>query len=313
MNFEVPKFIQELDKVLAISGVIFSVLLIIYLNLRIGRFIYLLIGVLSLFSFVGWLIIRKNASLNFPSLDSGLLPKLLTSLFFMAFTLDIVSLYTRPYLYQRPLIHFFIISILVGITVLEIININKNRQLHKCIIFFQIILIGILATWSQLLIFPSLIGVDPWYHQHFTLGILSKYFVPENELYSKLPLFHIFIACTSAISKLDYKFATMFSASLAHIVCISLFTFLFTKNLFNNNYKVAYLASLLLVISNNYIYMSYTSIPNSFAMIFILPILYCMIFLKEKKPLSSPKANSPLFKGGIQPSTSLLLLVRQSY
>ena len=29
--------------------------------------------------------------------------------------------------------------------------------------------------------------------------------------------------------------------------------------------------------------------------------------------LSSPKANSPLFKGGIQPSTSLLLLVRQSY
>ena len=114
MNFEVPKFIQELDKVLAISGVIFSVLLIIYLNLRIGRFIYLLIGVLSLFSFVGWLIIRKNASLNFPSLDSGLLPKLLTSLFFMAFTLDIVSLYTRPYLYQRPLIHFFIISILVS-------------------------------------------------------------------------------------------------------------------------------------------------------------------------------------------------------
>ncbi len=70
MNSEVPKFIPELDKVLAISGAIFSILLIIYLNLRIGRFIYLLIGILSLFSFVGWLIIRKNASLNFPSLDS---------------------------------------------------------------------------------------------------------------------------------------------------------------------------------------------------------------------------------------------------
>ncbi len=201
----------------------------------------------------------------------------------MTFTLDIISLYNRPYLYQRPLIHFFIISILVGITVLEITNINKNRKIYNCIIFFQIILIGILAAWSQLLIFPSLIGVDPWYHQHFTSEILNEYFVPEHELYSKLPLFHILVACTSLISELDYKFATMFSASLAHIICISLFTFLFTKNLFNNNYKVAYLASLLLVISNNYIYMSYTSIPNSFAMIFVLAnILLYDLFKREK-------------------------------
>lgn len=287
MNSEAPKFIQEFDKVLAISGAIVSIILIIYLNLKIGRFIYLLTGILSFLSFVGWLIIRKKASLNFPSVDSSVLPKLLISLFFIVFTLDIISLYIRPDLYQRPLIHFFLVSILVGITVLEITTGSRNRQIYDFLIFFQIILVGILVTWSQLLVFPSLIGVDPWYHQNFTSELLSKHFVPEHELYSKLPLYHILVACTSAISELDYKFATMFSASLAHIICISSFVFLFAKRLFQNNYKVAYLASLLLVISNNYIYMSYTSLPNSFAMIFVFPIFYCMLFLKEKRPLTA--------------------------
>lgn len=285
MNFKFPKSVLDLDEILAIFGIISSIVLMVYLKLEIGRPVYLFVSILSFISFSIWLFIRKNASLNITPLNVKYLPKILLSLFFAILTIDIISLYLRPDIYQRPIIHFSLVSLMVGILSLEIFTFEQNKKLYNPIILIQITLVGILISWSQLVIFPDVIGVDPWYHQYFTMKILDTNFIPQNELYSKLPLFHILIANTSLVTKLNYKFATMFSVSLVHIICNSLFIFLLTKNMFPDHYKVAYFAPLLLVISNNYIYMNCISIPNSFAAIFLLPIFYSLIFLKAKKPL----------------------------
>lgn len=161
---------------------------------------------------------------------------------------------------------------MVGIVALEVMYSQKVVGL----ILLQIIIIGISIAWSQLLIFPSLVGVDPWYHQALTLDIIHTNFIPSGYGYSKLPIFHLLIASTSLITGLNYKYSTMLSVSLAQIICNCLFIFLLGKFLFKNS-KIGLLASLFLIISDQHIYMSYWSIPNSFAAIF-LPIMFYLSF-----------------------------------
>jgi hypothetical protein len=105
--------------------------------------------------------------------------------------------------------------------------------------------------------------------------------IPEGYDYSKLPIFHLAIASTSLITGLNYKFATMLSVSLVQIICNSIFLFLLAKYLFN--FRIGLLASLMVIIANHHIYMSYWSIPNTLAAVFIPIILYLLFKVKEEK------------------------------
>ncbi len=279
--------IEKLDFIIALIGALLSIILIIYLNFKVARFIYLLVGVLSFISFSLWLFIRKDALIYSHTLDFTLLPKMLLSLFFVFITIDILLLYTRPDIYQRPTLHFLLVALTAGIIFLEIIVSNEDNRIYSFAILFQIVLLGLQISWSQLIVFPSLLGVDPWYHQNFTSLILSSNHLPLNELYSKIPLFHTFTSQVILLTQLNYKYATMFSTSLVHVLCNVLFVFLIAKMLFRDNTKVAYLAPLLLIISNHHIYMSFTSIPNSFATIFLFQLLYSLTILKQKMHTSA--------------------------
>ncbi|WP_156165800.1 hypothetical protein [Methanosarcina sp. 2.H.A.1B.4] len=272
---------QELDRTLPIAGAILSVLLIIYTSVNIGRAIYAFTGVLTFISCLVWLKIRKNTSLELSQPITSSTNLLFVCLFFILFLLSILSLHFRSDLYERPLIYFVLMSLMVGAIVVESFSTKKQ----DCLILFQIILIGISVAWSQLLIFPSLVGVDPWYHQMFTLEILNVHFIPEHSGYSKLPIFHLFIGTTSLLTGLSYKFAAMLSVSLSQIICNVVFIYLLGKFLFNNRI-IGLFASLFVVVANHHIFMSYWSIPNSFAEIFILIIFYLFLKVKQDNSIS---------------------------
>lgn len=269
---------QKLDDIIPILGIVSSILLI-FVCMSFNRMIYLFPGILSLIACMIWFGIRKKAFYNQYARLSFSTGIILNSLYFIFFSLSILSIYFRPDLYERPLIYFILMSLIVGVMALRIFCNNISNSL----IILQVILIGISVSWSQLLIFPSLLGVDPWYHQAFTLKILDTHFIPDGYSYSKLPLFHILITLTSLITGLDYKFATMFSVSLSQIICNVLFIFLLGKFLFND--KIGLLASLLLVVANHHIYMSYWSIPNAFAVVFVLYLLYILLKVKMYDPV----------------------------
>lgn len=57
--------LHDLDRTLAIAGVILSTILIIYLGREIGRVVYLLTGILALISCLLWLAIRKSHTFEF--------------------------------------------------------------------------------------------------------------------------------------------------------------------------------------------------------------------------------------------------------
>ena len=272
---------EDLDKKIAILGVMFSIILAIYLTMSVGRIVYVLTAILTLISCIIWLLIRDRASLK---LDSSSQPNsiilVLSFIFFFLLAFSILSVHFRPDLYERPLIYFILTSSMAGIVGLEIMFFKETQ---KYLILSQIVIIGLSVSWSQLLIFPSLLGVDPWWHQMFTTKIMETHYIPDGYSYSKLPIFHLAIASTSIITGLDYKFATMLSVSLAQIICNALFLFLLGKFLFNQ--KVGLLASLMVIIANHHIYMSYWSIPTSLAAVFIPIVLYLLWKVRRDKPL----------------------------
>jgi len=280
MKFKIGKLgvanlLDDLDRTLAIAGVIFSVLLIIYLNIVIGRPIYLLAGVLSLLSCLIWLGIRKSHPLEFYLSESRSQVKIFAICFFILYSLSIFTLYFRPNIYERPLLFFILTSFMAGFIACE--TFISGRR-HISLILIQILLLGVNIAWSQLLIFPSIVGVDPWYHQAFTNQILREFYIPVGEGYSNLPIFHLMIAISSLLTNLPYKFAAMISVSLGQILCNCLFLYLIAYSLFKNQ-RIGLLAALLVTIADNCIFMSYWSIPNSFLAVFI-PIAFYILFFK---------------------------------
>lgn len=266
--------LHELDKTLAIAGIILSVLLIVYLGREIGRVVYLLTGILTLISCLLWLEIRKSHTFEFHLQESRTLTALWSICFFSLFALSIHSVHFRPELYQRPILYFILTALMAGAIACEILSSGRR---HAGLVLTQVVLLGVSIAWSQLLIFPSLLGVDPWYHSIFTTRIVDEGSIPMGNSYSRLPIFHLTIAATSLIAGLPYKFAAMVSVSLGQIICNALFVFLITGHLFRN-YRAGLLAALIVIIANHHIYMSYWSIPNGFATVFIPIVLYLLFF-----------------------------------
>jgi hypothetical protein len=269
--------LNDLDRTLAIAGVIFSVLLIIYLNTKIGRPVYLLTGVLSLVSCLLWLGIRKSHPLEFHLPESRSQIKIFAICFFIFYILSILTLYFRSNFYERPLLYFVLTAVMAGFIACETFISGKR---HVSLILVQVLLLGLSVAWSQLLIFPSIVGVDPWYHQAFTNHILGEFHIPIGYEYSKLPIFHLMIATSSLLTNLPYKFAAMVSVSLMQVLCNALFLFLIASSLFKN-IRIGLLAALLVTIADNCISMSYWSIPNSFIAVFI-PIAFYILLFKMK-------------------------------
>jgi hypothetical protein len=272
MSFRESAILRDLDRTLAILGIIFSIILIIFLGREFGRVIYVLTGFLALISCILWLLIRKSHAFDFRMPESRTQTRLCSILFFALFTLSTLSLYFRPELYERPLAFFILTAIMAGMIAWGILV--SDRQ-YTGIILIQILLLGTSIAWSQLLIFPSLVGVDPWYHSAFTNGIINEGFIPGGS-YSKLPLFHLMIASTSLLVDLPYKFATMLSVSIGQIICNAMFIFLIANNLFKNH-RVGLMASLFVIIASHHIFMSYWSIPNGFGVVFIPIVLYLIL------------------------------------
>jgi len=274
MSFRDSPLLRDLDRMLAIAGVVLSAILILYLGREIGRGVYLLTGVLALISCLLWLEIRKSHTFDFRLPESRTLTSFWSICFFVLFNSSILSVHFRPELYERPLLYFILTALMAGTIACEVFSSGRR---HVGFILVQVMLLGVSIAWSQLLIFPSLLGIDPWYHSTLTSTVVNEGFLPEGFSYSKLPLFHLMVAATSLIAGLPYKLAAMLSVSLGQIICNALFVFLIACHLFRS-YRTGLLAALMVIVANHHIYMSYWSIPTGFAAVFIPIALYLLFF-----------------------------------
>ena len=263
---------NNLDKSLAIFGIFLSLFLIVFLSFLKGRFVYVSIGILTLMSCIIWLLIRRQ-TLGKIYLRSNSTFLFLSVVFFLLLTCNILFIHFRTDTYERPLIYFILLSFMFGIVALEILFCKSTKK-HEFLILFQIIILSIFSVWSQILIFPNVVGIDPWGHQRLTNTIISTGFIPDGFSYSRLPLMHLEIGSTSLVTGLNYKFAAMLSISFLQILCGILFVYLLGR--FIANMRVGLLAGLFLAIGNSFISMSFLATPNTIAAIPMLIILYLL-------------------------------------
>ena len=232
----------------------------------------LLIGFLILISCLLWLAIRKSDPLTFHLPEAKSQDKFWAICFFALYTLSVISNYLRSDIYERPLLYFILTALMAGAIVCEILAAERR---HAGFILLQVLLLGVSISWTQQLISPGLVGIDTWYHVDLANRIIADSFLPMNYSYSTMPFFHILISMTSVITTLPSKLAMMVSVSFGQIACNAFFIFLIANYLFKN-YRIGLLATLLVIIANLHILMSWMSIPNGFGAAFIPIILYLL-------------------------------------
>lgn len=284
------RFQENLDKILAWLGIVTSVALVGVIAFTVGRLVFILVGVLTLLSCLLWLGIRKHARSAFLNTrdtgrggGSNRLFAVLLVLFLALYSLSIIALHLRASLYERPPGYFILTALMAGVVALEILLPHRRKTAW---ILPQIVLLGISVSWSQILLFPGVLGSDPWWHNMFASYILNFHAIPGDYWYTYMPLFHLEVVGTSLLAGLDYRLAAMLSVSLAQLVIFPLAAYLVGKSFFDNE-RIGLLAGLMLVTANQQIGMSTASIPNAFAAIFIVLVLVLLFKVSSTSPVQA--------------------------
>ena len=272
---------ENLDKTLAISGVIIALIMVLILIFFLPETAYRYIEapIMIFLACIVYLLIRnrihKTAGLSYleelHANRSTIL--ILNILFVFLFSYSIFSVATRPELYSRPLGYFVATSLLVAILAVEILFL-PNKKGYTLFILLKIMLVALSLRWTPQLIFPGLLGIDPWWHQMFTMKILELGHIPYGYSYSKLPIMHLIIGSTSLVTGLGYKLSTMLSICLLQVIGL---IFIFVVGKFVYNEKVGLLASLLLGVGAVQIQLGLWTRPILLGTI-LLPVIVYMLF-----------------------------------
>ena len=275
--------IDNLDVTMARLGCILAVPVSIYLYVEFNPGLTA-IGVITFLACLAYLLIKRRKP---PSIQSrvGATSRTylaLNALFFCLLAYSIAAYYLRADIYVRPLGYFIATAGMVAILAVEILLLPPKRSAIGFALF-KVITISVSLVWTQSLIYPSLVGVDPWYHKWLTSEIVTNGYIPSGQPYSSLPGMHLIIGGTALVTGLSYKMAALCSVSLIQVVFNPVLIFLIGK--FLHSIKVGLLAALVLAVANWHILFSYWIIPNGLAIAFIPIIIYLLLKLRWQHPV----------------------------
>lgn len=239
--------------------------------------IALLIGVLIGIPGAVWYLLRGNVAVGAGFRLSDDAYNIVSGLFFLVSALALGSFALRDTPYDRPEILFVLIPVLVGCAAIGAFGATRPWQMYLGLV--QVLLIGLLISWTQIIMTPDVIGFDPWYHKALVEELLRVQTLPDNVLFAEyitFPIFHLTVAAMRLMTGLPYHLSAMLSISLILILVNVLFVALFAACVCPSRPALRILAPLIVVISPLQIYMLYWLIPNGFAMVFVLPVLYLL-------------------------------------
>jgi len=276
-------FSKDLDKLAAVIIAVLSILVIAYGVIAVAsgssanNTYYFIFGLLTLVSCLIWLRVRNVGVLrNLDTPPSYELFLLGNVLFFLFLGCAVLSFQLRADVYVRPLTYFIFAALMASALALEVLT-SDTKGKSAWLILTQIIILGCTLQFSELLLFPSVVGADPWADQQFTLQLISSGHIPQlaGFQYTTLPSFFLTVASTSVLSGLGYKWSVMLSVELSLIITCTLFTFLLGKSLISA--KAGLLGGLLLVTANQFINMGFWTIPTTFGGILLLMAVYLLL------------------------------------
>jgi hypothetical protein len=278
---------QSQDRLVAILGLIVSGILALWLYLSVGY--YFEIPAFLCIACAAYLLIvmanssskaSRPSSVNGPVKSSTYL--IFSTLFFVLFAYSIMAVDLRPELYSRPLGYFIAIAFMAALLGAQIFLLPSGKRSYTYFLLFEIIIFGVNLSFIPQLIFPGVVGIDPWAHQSFTSDLLALGHIPEAFPYSELPIMHLIVGSTSLLTGLDYPLASMLSISLIQVIIFVIFTFLIGRLLVNP--KAGLLGALVLMMAPDLLSRGFYLIPGAFSTVWMLMIIYLLFIAKQRTP-----------------------------
>lgn len=257
------------DRLLAWTGIILVPILTVFLYYRGFPPIYFVaVALLFLSSGVylvgGWRISRGPRLRNVVYLDG---------LFALVFIGSIVSYIARPEVYVRPLPYFGLVALASAILALKIWALPKGSR-YTVVTLVQIMAVSASAIYTVSLLYPSLIGMDTYWHQRQTLRILDGYVD-----YHSLPSMYLIVAGFMKVTGCAYRIAVMATIVPIYVVGDTLLVYLLGKMAVGR--RVGLLASLLAGVAGWHVFFGFWTIPNTLAMTLVLGILCLVVWWRR--------------------------------
>lgn len=278
-------FIRRLDTILALAGAIGAGGLTAWFLSSTSDYLYPIVGGLSMLACLVYLAIRNRVELSELLEEYGGHNStyfILNILFFLLLAGALVLVAARPEIYSTPLGYYICLTLAAAVLALEIMVLPHHRG-YPYLVLGKIILLGLALIWIPQTIFPGLLGIDPYFHEQFTLSILDSGHVPTDNLYSSFPAMHIASGSTMLIADLSYKTATMLFTGTAYVVVSLSFVFLLGRAVFGS--KLGLLAALLLAGAAFFIHFGWWTVPNTYAAIFLPVLAYLLFKLRAQFPI----------------------------
>ena len=171
----------------------------------------------------------------------------------------------RPEQYSRPLLFFGLLGISAGVIAVKIL-IQRSTVKDK-LTLLEIVGVGLMATLSISFMYPSLIGMDPWWHMQQTMRIVNE---GQVDLHS-LPVMYLIVAGVIKVTGWTYRLATIISIAVPVVIANVYLVYLLGKRI--QGRKVGLLASLLVAFAGWNVFFIIWTIPNTLAVPFVLGVM----------------------------------------
>ena len=218
---------------------------------------------------------------SFIILNRELFP-LLISIYFICTSISIYLLYTYD---VRPYTYYFIIAIMSGLILLEILLFELSEK-KIVIILLQIMILFTDIIWGVTLNYNFFIArTDPMVHVWFIQNLINTGYVTEIfGVYQPFPLWHILVTTTYKIlgAPLSAQKMMYFTNGFIYSL-IPVMTFLISIRIFKDK-KIALLSALFVAIYPGVIFKGMASLPRS-----VVSLLEIMLILLLLYPKSTQK------------------------
>jgi hypothetical protein len=275
----------DIDKKIAIIGVIFSITFLIYVftthkPLELQEMLLVVFFACSIYQFLGNTLKERAVKLFSTEIENSKIYNtksvfyLSNIIFFCLLSASLIIISQHPY--YRPLIFLILVSIMAGILAVEIfVNTNKN---YSAFILARILILGILLRASVFYQFPSTVGIDSWDHANFIEQLLIQGHISEYfSSYEYYPAMHILAASLSQITGFSVRDSHFMMGAIPAVSYI--FIYLIGRAFFND--KIGLLATLLLALCSPGILWGGCNITAMGFATFFLPVIAFLIFSRN--------------------------------
>lgn len=257
-----------MDKRIAIACAAGFAAVGIALLVKISQPLYGASSLLACFACIGYLFLRGRST---PQVDASHKTTWYDVGWMATWGAAIAVYVLRPEPYERPLAFFVLVALSCGIIAAKIIRCQLASR-DTAITLTQTVAVGLSLVWTVTLMYPSLVGLDPWTHRGIVLGGIDA----GNWLV--YPTWHrawySFIAMVIESAGLEYRLATM-SVSFIQVAAGTSLLFLIGRRVAGT--RVGLLAALVVAFSSWHIFFGYWTIPNGLGLTLLLLAVYLAI------------------------------------